>query len=199
MITACLRSASPRGLCCSLEKLSDALPLCFILCPSVRPSVCVSLSSLENTNRGAAFVRHKSPLPLKLPAPLFSCPNSTAIKLSWQAFRKQLRREKDGGGGGGGGGVGGVGGHSTLLNYPPSSLLWISQICARLPTTLNKDLTSFLFSLLIRFPQKCLLVFTKGQDEVGRRSPLFSTTSDMSVSVHSQSSDDINHGQISLR
>lgn len=39
-------------------------------------------------------MRHRSPLPLKLPAPLFSCPNSTAIKLSWLEFRKQLSREK---------------------------------------------------------------------------------------------------------
>ncbi len=71
--------------------------LTLFLCLSF--SLSVSLLGRQNTNRGAAFVRHKSPLPLKLPAPLFSCPNSTAIKLSWQAFRKQLRREKDRGGG----------------------------------------------------------------------------------------------------
>ena len=87
----------------------------------------VALSGRENTNRGAAFVRHKSPLPLKLPAPLFSCPNSTAIKLSWLEFRKQLKREKYGG-------VGGLGGHSTHthLLLPPlvSSPLDITDLCS---------------------------------------------------------------------
>lgn len=104
----------PRGLCCSLEKLSDALPLSFI------PSVCLSLRLGEHKQRCCAFVRHKSPLPLKLPAPLFSCPNSTAIKLSWQEFRKQLRGEKDGGGEGG------------TLPPPPtvSSPLDITDLCS---------------------------------------------------------------------
>lgn len=108
-------------------------------------------------------MRHKSPLPLKLPAPLFSCPNSTAIKLSWQEFRKQLRREKDGGRGEG---RGGGWGHSTLSYLLRSPLSPEYHRSVLLLTTLNKDLTSYLFSLLIRFLQKCLLVFAKGHSEV---------------------------------
>lgn len=122
---------------------------CF-LCLSFPLSV--ALSGWENTNRGAAFVKHKSPLPLKLPAPLFSCPNSTAIKLSWQEFRKQLRREKDGGEEW----VGGKGGTPpSHTSFPPFPFLLSSgyQWSVLLLTTLNKDLTSYLFSLLIRFPQ----------------------------------------------
>lgn len=200
----------PRGLHRRLETLADTLPPAPVL-------VCSpSASAWENTNRGAAFVRHKSPLPLKLPAPLFSCPNSTAIKLSWQPFRKQLRREEDEGSGGDGGG--GVGKERGGLHYPPTSTpphLYIhfafpsclrASRCHRsalLPAPLNKDLTSFLFSLLIRFPQKCLLVFTKGQDKVLAPLPVAAAAAaappDMSVSIQSQSPDDINHGQISLR
>lgn len=101
--------------------------------------LCLSFSLClwEKANRGAAFMRQKSPLPLKLPALLFSCTNSTAIKLSWLVFRKHLRRE-------------GVGGIAVLPPtpplHPPCLLPSGYHRSMLLLTTLNKELTSFLFS-----------------------------------------------------
>lgn len=117
----CLSAASPPGLRRGLEKLSEALPPCFV--PSVRRSASVRPG--QHKQRRCLREAQISPLPLKLPAPLFSCPNSTAIKLSWLEFRKQLSREKYRGVGGGLGDEG-----CMCVCLCVRVLSWTSQICA---------------------------------------------------------------------
>lgn len=84
--------------------------------------------------------------------------------------------------------------------HPPFVSAPLSR-CRFLPNPLNKVLTSFLFSLPIRFPQKPLPVCAEGQDGVAgvQKDPPPTPTSDMSVSIHTQSPDDIKHAQIRRR